>query len=40
MTTIKDIEDEVFRTCWVSYTNIAIRMILLACEIVRGGEYH
>lgn len=40
MKTIKDIELEMGRAFWESRTNIAIRMIILACHIVRGGEYH
>lgn len=40
MKTIVDIEEEMSHAFWRSYTNIAIRMILIACDIVRGGEYH
>lgn len=40
MKTIIDIENEMSHSFWISYTNIAIRMIILACDIVSRGEYH
>lgn len=41
MYNVKEIGDMIFHAVWASYTNIAIRMIILAYDmIIKDGECH